>query len=49
MDADLGKYGFEVLAAYGATLALIGGIAIASVAASNAARKRLRELLDRHG
>ncbi|MCY4460857.1 MAG: heme exporter protein CcmD [Albidovulum sp.] len=44
MFAELGQYQFEVLAAYGATILLIGGIVALSAASSAAALRKLNEL-----
>ena len=43
MIADLGKYAAEVLSAYAATAALLGGIVAASVWRSAQVRRRLEE------
>ncbi|MDE0306973.1 MAG: heme exporter protein CcmD [Albidovulum sp.] len=44
MSLELGEYKFEVLAAYGVTILLVGGIVVVSVAASNGARRKLENL-----
>ncbi len=38
---DLGRYAAEVLLAYGASAALIGGLVLASVLSARRARRRL--------
>ena len=44
MSVELGEYKIEVLAAYGATILLIGGIVLVSIAASNSALRKLKYL-----
>ena len=44
---DLGKYGVEVLSAYGVTLVLLGGVIWATWRAAAASEKRLKEAEDR--
>lgn len=41
---ELGKYGFVVLASYGVTLVLIGGLILQSVRARRRVRAKLRAI-----
>ena len=43
MMPELGRYAFEVLAAYGVTLALLGGITAASLVRAARVRRTLTE------
>jgi heme exporter protein D len=45
---DLGPYMAEVLAAYGASLALIAGLVVSSLVRSARVRRRLEEAEARH-
>lgn len=48
MTPDLGKYAFTVLAAYGATLVLVGGLVLVSLLRARATRRAL-ERQERQG
>ncbi len=41
MTPDLGKYAFAVLAAYGATFVLLGGLVLVSLLRAGAAKRAL--------